>query len=212
MTTPTAIRQWNIQGLPRDYFSTENAILATRVLASPLCKWSRQRLSDGDRIVLPSGIFNGAWVDPLFVVVDPQSQGTKWIKHMEKTNGLKIIDLQMRDYMKSIEECIKMGRPCLCQNVHEDLPQALNSVLVKSIKTSSENDARLKLQLGDREIDYNPSFRFYLSTRLTNPRYKPEIYSKVTVINFAIKEQGLEEQLLGRYRLRRDQSRENVLF
>ena len=117
---------------------------------------------------------------------------------MEKSNGLKIIDFQMRDYMKIIEECIKMGRPCLCQNIHEDIPQTLNPILIKSIKTMTDNESRLILQLADREIDYNPSFRFYLSTRLSNPRYKPEIYSKVNIINFAIKEQGLEEQLLGK--------------
>ena len=117
---------------------------------------------------------------------------------MEKSNGLKIIDFQMRDYMKIIEECIKMGRPCLCQNIHEDIPQILNPILIKSIKKSSDIDSHLILQLADREIDYNPSFRFYLSTRLSNPRYKPEIYSKINIINFAIKEQGLEEQLLGK--------------
>ncbi|CAF0769681.1 unnamed protein product [Adineta ricciae] len=166
MTTPTTVREWNIQGLPRDNFSTENAILATRTLSSPL-------------------------------FIDPQSQATKWIKHMEKSRGLKVIDLQMRDYMKIIEECIKMGRPCLCQNLHEDLPQILNPILIKSIKTSSNDSSHLILQIGDREIDYNPSFRFYLSTRLSNPRYKPELFSKVNLINFALKEQGLEEQLLG---------------
>jgi dynein heavy chain len=117
---------------------------------------------------------------------------------MEKSNGLKLIDFHMRDYMKIIEECIKMGRPCLCQNIHEDIPQILNPILMQSIKTTTDNESRLILQLTDREIDYNPSFRFYLSTRLSNPRYKPEIYSKVNIINFAIKEQGLEEQLLGK--------------
>jgi dynein heavy chain len=75
----------------------------------------------------------------------------------------------------------------------------LNPILIQSIKKSVDSDSRLILQLADREIDYNPSFRFYLSTRLSNPRYKPEIYSKVNIINFAIKEQGLEEQLLGIY-------------
>ena len=119
---------------------------------------------------------------------------------MEKSHGLKVIDLQMRDYMKTIEECIKMGRPCLCQNLHEDLPQTLNPILTKSIKTSSDDLPHLILQIGDREIDYNPSFRFYLSTRLSNPRYKPELFSKVNLINFALKEQGLEEQLLGKLR------------
>jgi dynein heavy chain len=131
------------------------------------------------------------------LVIDPQSQATKWIKRMEKSNGLKLIDFQMRDYMKIIEECIKMGRPCLCQNVPEDIPQILNSILIKSIKQTNNVDSPFVLQLGDRQIDYNPSFRFYLSTRLSNPRYKPSIYSKVNIINFAIKEQGLEEQLLG---------------
>ncbi|CAF4716798.1 unnamed protein product [Rotaria socialis] len=170
MTTPSVIRQWNIQGLPRDNFSTENAILATRTFSYPL-------------------------------FIDPQSQATNWIKQMEKSNGLKIIDLQVGDYMKTIEECIKTGRPCLFQNIHEDIPQTLNPILLKSIKKTNSTDSNLVLQLGDREIVYNPSFRFYLSTRLYNPKYKPEIYSKINIINFAIKEQGLEEQLLGKNKI-----------
>jgi dynein heavy chain len=137
---------------------------------------------------------NILFLNKFSLVIDPQSQGIKWIKQMEKLNGLKIIDFQMRDYMKIIEECIKMGRPCLCQNIHEDIPQILNPILIKLIK----NDSYLILQLSDREIDYNPSFRFYLSTRISNPRYKPEIYSKINIINFSIKKQGLEEQLLGK--------------
>merc|ERR1711881_720903 len=35
--------------------------------------------------------------------------------------------------------------------------------------------------------------RFYMTTKLSNPHYTPEIFSKV---NVAVKEQGLEEQLL----------------
>ena len=117
---------------------------------------------------------------------------------MEKSNEIKIIDLHMRDYMKVIEECIRMGRPCLCHNIHEDIPQIFNPILIKAIKNADNADSHFTLQLGNREIDYDPSFRFYLSTRLFNPRYKPEIYSKVNIINFAIKEHGLEEQLLGK--------------
>ena len=117
---------------------------------------------------------------------------------MEKINGLKIIDLQMRDYMKTIIECIKMGWPCLCQNIHEDIPQIFNPILIKSIKETNNRQSPLILEIDGQEINYNPSFRLYLSTRLFNPRYKPEIFSKLSIINFAIKEQGLEEQLLGR--------------
>ena len=36
-----------------------------------------------------------------------------------------------------------------------------------------------------------------MTTRLSNPTYKPEVGTKVTLINFSVKQSGLEEQLLG---------------
>ncbi len=53
------------------------------------------------------------------------------------------------------------------------------------------------LKLGDREVEYNQNFRFYMTTKLSNPNYSPEVSSKANIINFAVKEQGLEAQLLG---------------
>ena len=53
------------------------------------------------------------------------------------------------------------------------------------------------LKLGDKEIEYNPNFKFYITTKLSNPHYAPEISTKTTIVNFAVKEQGLEAQLLG---------------
>lgn len=40
-------------------------------------------------------------------------------------------------------------------------------------------------------------YRFYLTTKLRNPHYLPEIAVKVTLINFMITKLGLEDQLLG---------------
>jgi dynein heavy chain len=36
-----------------------------------------------------------------------------------------------------------------------------------------------------------------MATKLSNPHYSPEVSSKANIINFAVKEQGLEAQLLG---------------
>lgn len=46
-------------------------------------------------------------------------------------------------------------------------------------------------------IEYSHDFRFYVTTRLRNPHYLPEISVKVVLLNFMITPQGLEDQLLG---------------
>jgi dynein heavy chain len=108
-------------------------------------------------------------------MIDPQAQAIKWIKNMEMSNNLRIMDLQTPDFLRIIEECIRSGRPCLCQNVKEELDPSLDPVLTRAVKRIGGVDI---LKLGDREIEYNKDFRFY-------------------IINFAVKEQGLESQLLG---------------
>lgn len=52
------------------------------------------------------------------------------------------------------------------------------------------------MTLGDKTLAYNTSFKFFLTTTLPNPQYSPETFVKVTVINFAITPQGLEDQML----------------
>ena len=52
------------------------------------------------------------------------------------------------------------------------------------------------IKLGDNVVPYNDQFRFFLTTKLANPHYTPEIQVKVSLVNFTITQGGLEEQLL----------------
>nr|XP_060635826.1 dynein axonemal heavy chain 2 [Anolis sagrei ordinatus] len=128
------------------------------------------------------------------LMIDPQCQATKWIKNMEAKKGLKIIDLQMPDYLRILEIAIQHGAPVLLQNVQEELDPTLAPILNKSV---TRVGGRLLIRLGDKEVEYHPEFRFYLTTKLSNPHYTPETSSQTTIVNFAVKEQGLEAQLLG---------------
>ena len=49
---------------------------------------------------------------------------------------------------------------------------------------------------GDRGIEYNEDFKLYLTTKLANPHYLPEIFIRTLVINFTVTFDGLDEQLL----------------
>lgn len=52
-------------------------------------------------------------------------------------------------------------------------------------------------QVGDSTIPWNNQFRFFITTKLSNPHYPPEVSVKVSLLNFAITFTGLEDQLLG---------------
>jgi len=47
-------------------------------------------------------------------------------------------------------------------------------------------------------MDYDDKFRLYMTSRLGNPHFSPELAAKATIIDFTVTQGGLEQQLLGR--------------
>lgn len=47
-------------------------------------------------------------------------------------------------------------------------------------------------------MDYDDKFRLYMTSRLANPHFSPELAAKATIIDFTVTQGGLEQQLLGR--------------
>ncbi|ORC87581.1 dynein heavy chain [Trypanosoma theileri] len=125
--------------------------------------------------------------------IDPQGQACNWIRAMERENNLRIIKLSDPNYMRVLENAIRIGVPVLIENVEESVDAVLDPVLLRQTYRSQ---GRLLLKLGDTEIDYDPSFRLYMTSKLPNPHYLPELQIKVTVINFTVTQGGLENQLL----------------
>ncbi|XP_008850074.1 dynein heavy chain 1, axonemal [Nannospalax galili] len=126
--------------------------------------------------------------------IDPQGQANKWIKNMEKDNGLDVFKLSDRDFLRSMENAIRFGKPCLLENVGEELDPALEPVLLKQTYKQQGN---MVLKLGDTVIPYHEDFKMYITTKLPNPHYTPELSTKLTLINFTLSPSGLEDQLLG---------------
>lgn len=42
------------------------------------------------------------------------------------------------------------------------------------------------IKLGDAIIPYHDDFKFYITTKLPNPHYTPEVSTKVTLVNFTL--------------------------
>ncbi|KAJ1515292.1 Dynein heavy chain 7, axonemal [Coelomomyces lativittatus] len=128
------------------------------------------------------------------LLIDPQGQANRWIKNMEKANSLQVIKLTDPDYLRVLENSIQFGNPVLLENVGEELDPVLEPLLCK--QTFKQGGVTL-IRLGDATVEYSSDFRFYITTKLRNPHYLPELSTKVTLLNFMITPEGLEDQILG---------------
>lgn len=70
------------------------------------------------------------------------------------------------------------------QNILEEMDPVLEPVLAKAfIKRGNQT----LIAIGDKEVDYNPDFKLYITTKLSNPHYTPEISTKAMILNFSVK-------------------------
>uniref|UniRef100_A0A5S6LE06 Protein MCM10 homolog n=1 Tax=Xenopus tropicalis TaxID=8364 RepID=A0A5S6LE06_XENTR len=128
------------------------------------------------------------------LMIDPQGQANKWIKNMEKANKLFVIKLSDASYTRTLENAIQFGNPVLLENLGEEIDAVLEPLLLK--QTFKQQGVEY-IRLGENIIEYSKDFRLYMTTRLRNPHYLPEVAVKVCLLNFMITPLGLQDQLLG---------------
>ncbi|XP_042293782.1 dynein axonemal heavy chain 3 [Sceloporus undulatus] len=128
------------------------------------------------------------------LMIDPQGQANKWVKNMERGNKLSVIKLSDTNYVRTLENAIQFGTPVLLENIGEELDAFLEPVL---LKTTFKQQGVEYMRLGENIIEYSHDFKLYITTRLRNPHYLPEVAVKVCLLNFMITPLGLQDQLLG---------------
>ncbi|XP_037866676.1 dynein axonemal heavy chain 7 isoform X1 [Bombyx mori] len=129
------------------------------------------------------------------LMIDPQGQANRWIKNMEKPNNLCVVRMTQADLGRVLENAVQFGQPVLLENVLEELDPMLEPLLQQ--QTFRQGGA-LCIKIGDTIVEYSKDFKLYISTKLANPHYLPEVGVRVTLVNFMLAKDGLQAQLLAR--------------
>nr|XP_054501355.1 dynein axonemal heavy chain 9-like [Agelaius phoeniceus] len=124
------------------------------------------------------------------LLVDPQLQGSKWIKNTHG-DALRVIRAGQKGYLDTLEQALAAGDLVLIENLEESVDPVLGPLLGRETIKKGRY-----IKIGDKECALHPAFRLILHTKLANPHFQPELQAQCTLINFSVTRDGLEEQLL----------------
>merc|ERR1712166_1320413 len=150
------IGEWALQKLPSDGLSIQNGIMVTRSTRYPL-------------------------------MIDPQGQGLTWIKEREPLMKQydTVITLNVPNLRDAMKRPLENGYPVLIESIENEVDPLLDPVLEKQY--ISKGGRKKTIILGGGEpLDFDENFRLYMTSRLANPHFLPELAAKTTIIDFTV--------------------------
>jgi dynein heavy chain len=107
---------------------------------------------------------------------------------------LKSYKISDKNIYNRLKDCISSGYQFLIENVEQTIDSVFEPILQKQL--FKQGSGFLINMGGEKPIQYNPTFRLFMTSKMGNPHYLPELSIKVTLINFTVTLKGLEDQLL----------------
>jgi len=153
--------------------------------------WNAEGLP-GDELSIQNGILTTR-ASRFALCIDPQLQAVTWLKN-KLGDTLKVKTFN-DDFQKFLEQCIQFGLPFLFESCVEYIDPIIDPVLNKN---TTMDGSRKMIDLGGEVMEWNDDFGLYMTTKLANPHYGPEVAGKTVIINFSVTMDGLRDQLINK--------------
>lgn len=62
-----------------------------------------------------------------------QPQGIKWLRKREEDNGLSVVQLTQKKWLRNVEQAIVNGNTLIIENIGEEIDPTLDPVLARAI-------------------------------------------------------------------------------
>ncbi|GMF34281.1 unnamed protein product [Phytophthora fragariaefolia] len=162
--------------------------------AGTISDWKMQGLPSD-----PLSIQNGLLVAraPRFpLLIDPQGQALTWVlrREAERLPAMGVVPVNSPKLREVLEHCVGEGKALVLDGVDgADPDPMMANVLDKNFVTRAKGKF---VKIMDRLCEYQEEFILYLTTRVPNPHFSPELQARTLVVDFTVTQKGLEEQLL----------------
>lgn len=167
-------------------------------------EWNLQGLPKDDLSTQNGIMVSRASRFPL--MIDPQGQAYKWILNKEAQN-LSICTMTGK-FMDVVRVGLENGRSMLIENIENEVDPELDPILEKQVIIKNRKKF---VTLSGQSIEWDDDFKLFMTSRLGNPHFSPELAAKTTIIDFTVTISGLEQQLLGRVLSKEQRSLEESL-
>ena len=157
--------------------------------AEEIQRWVSQKLPN-DELSIESAViqrWSGHW--PL--MIDPQGQAAQWVRQVEARAALRVCKAANAELGRFAEVAMTEGSVLLLEDAEEEIDPVLAGLLAtRRIRGSAATDARNAASV------LHPEFRLYVTTKLSNPHFSPEVCSQVALLNFVATSDGLADQVM----------------
>ena len=125
------------------------------------------------------------------LIVDPATAATTWLKTQNQNKG-EVLNQSDPRFTSQFELGVRFGKVIVVQEIDKLEPMLFPLLRLDLIKQGP----RYVVQIGDKQIDYNESFRLYLCTRDSSIEVPSNAKAVINFVNFTVTRSGLEGQLL----------------
>ncbi|MCP9266202.1 DYHC2 [Dirofilaria immitis] len=167
---------WSNKGLPTDALSQENAMILFNTIEIPL-------------------------------IIDPSGRASSFLEKHLKAKQVEKVNANDSNFLTQVELAVRFGKFLLIDNVDKIEPTLINLLRKDFFQSSGMKHACIEelittrprnvVQIGEKTVDYNDSFRLYICSKNNSLRLDQTAKATIALICFSITQTGLASQMLG---------------
>eukprot|EP01022_Parablepharisma_sp_SALTPOND_P000876 TRINITY_DN105183_c0_g1_i1.p1 TRINITY_DN105183_c0_g1~~TRINITY_DN105183_c0_g1_i1.p1 ORF type:complete len:4616 (+),score=767.18 TRINITY_DN105183_c0_g1_i1:15469-29316(+) len=131
------------------------------------------------------------------LLIDPQGQAVAWIKKRERNIEGKSSEMpKLMEDSGALVKAMENGESYLIENMGTKLPSVLEQVLDAPCGKFKKRAIKVLFNNAETQVDEN--FMLYMTTKLANPHFAPELASRVAIIDFTMSQEAIQSTLLAK--------------